>query len=354
MASRRESAAFPPRRGQEGRCRLAALVTGLALTAGVPAHGATLDDVRTRGHLVCGVSEGMTGFSRADERGEWSGLDVDFCAAVAVAVFGRKDAVTYRPLSAADHFRALRAGEIDLLSPATTWTLSRDTELGIRFVGVLFYDGQGFLVRRGQAVTSVLELSGSSICVLAGTGAEQGLVDFFRTRQMRYKAVAAERWADLIKAYATGGCTLLTGDSSLLALERSRFAASADHMLLPELVTKEPYGPVVRQGDDQWFAIVRWTLMALIAAEELGLTSQNVDGAGASQLQEVRRFSGANGNLGHGMGLQPDWALEVVKQVGNYGEAFDRNVGAKSILKLERGINNLWTKGGLMYAAPFR
>ncbi len=338
-----------------GRATALGGVLSLALfVCAWPAAGATLEDVRQRGHLVCGVSEATPGFALADERGKWSGLEVDFCRAIAAAVLGSEEKVKERPVSAAGRFQALTSGDIDVLARATSWTLSRDTELGVRFAGVLLYDGQGFLVQRGEAVTSVLELSGSSVCVLKGTSAEQGVDDFFRGHQMRYQRVVAERWDDLVKAYAEGSCTLLTGDASTLALERSRLANPNDHVLLPELIAKEPLGPAVRQGDDQWFAIVRWSLAALVAAEELGLTSQNVDDMMKSPLTDVRRFLGREGNLGQGMGLEPDWAYRLVRLVGSYGELFERNLGAKSALKLERGLNNLWTKGGLMYAPPLR
>lgn len=327
----------------------------LAATSALPrALAATLDDVRERGAIVCGVSEGITGFSRADDDGVWNGQDVEFCSALAAAVLGKKDAVKYRPLTPSNRFQALARGEIDVLASSSAATLSRDTELGIRFAGITFYDGQGFLVRRGSAVSSVLELSGASVCVLKGTSSEQGLADFFRRRQMRYQEVSSERWGDLVKAYASGGCTLLTGDVSLLALERSRLAEPSEHMILPELMTKEPLGPAVRQGDEQWFSIVRWALNALIAAEELGLTRENVDSSKESELLDVRRFLGLDANLGRAMGLERDWAYAMVKQVGNYGEIFDRNLGQQSPLKLDRGINNLWTKGGLMYALPLR
>lgn len=339
-----------------GRQALAAsfVIAAVSTTAATLAAAGTLETVKARGHILCGVGEDAPGFSRSDERGQWSGLDVEFCRALAVAVLGSKDAVKFRSLSPADRFNALTSGEIDVLSGATSWTLSRDTELGIRFVDTLFYDGQGFLVRRSNALTSVLELSGSSVCVQTGTSAEQGLVDFFKAHQMRFQLVVADRWEEIIKAYATGGCTLLTGDMSSLALERTRLANPADHMLLPELITKQPTGPAVRLGDEQWFAIVRWTLMALVAAEEMGLSSQNSDASRSSPLLDVRRFLGVDANLGRGLGLVQDWAYQIVKQVGSYGEIYDRNLGVKSMLRLERGINNLWTRGGLLYAAPFR
>lgn len=333
---------------------LASLLFAAAWIAATPALSATLDDVRARGHLICGVSDGIAGFSHVDDRGVWTGLDVEFCGAVAAAVFGRKDAVKFRPLSAANSYQALKQSEVDLLARATTWTLSRDTELGLRYAGTIFHDGQGFLVRRGQAVASVLELSGASVCVLEGTSAKQGVVEFFRGRQMRYQLVVAERWADLVKAYTAGTCTLLSSDVSVLAVERSRLAKPADHMLLAELITKQPSGPTVRQGDDQWFAIVKWTLMALIAAEELGLTSQNVDEYNSSTLPDIKLFLGVDANLGQTMGLERNWSHNIVKQVGNYGEIFGRNVGGRSPLALERGVNGLWTKGGLMYAVPLR
>lgn len=324
----------------------------VAAVSGAPA--ATLEDVRVRGALLCGVDEDAPGFAASDGRGHWSGIEVDFCSAVAAAVLSADAPVKVLPVSAVDRFQALTTGELDVLARATSWTLSRDTELGISFAGTLVYDGQGFIVRRAQAVTSVLELSGASICVLKGTSAEAGIADFFRRRQMRYQRVVAERWDDLVKAYADGGCTLLTGDASTLAFERSRMATPNDHMLLPELIAKEPLAPAVRKGDDQWFAIVRWTLMALVAAEELGLTRENVDGMRTAPATDIRRFLGLEGNLGQGMGLDADWAYRIVKQVGNYGEVFERNLGSRSPLKMDRGLNNLWSNGGLMYAAPLR
>jgi len=315
---------------------------------------AVLDAIRARGSLVCGVGEGSPGFSELDQRGFWSGLEIDFCAALAAAVLGDKNKVKYRPLSAADRFRELQSGEIDVLLRATTWTLSRDVEFGARFAGVLFYDGQGFLVRRTHAVSSVLELSGASICVLPGGQGEQAVTDFFRAQQMRFQLLIADRWSDLAKAYAAGGCTVLTGDISLLAIERSRLPSRDDHLVLPETVTKEPLGPAVRQGDETWFSVVRWTLLSLIAAEELGINSTNVDALQSSPVLDVRRFLGLESNLGSSMGLARDWTSQVIRQVGNYQEIFDRNLGAKSILRLQRGINNLWKSGGLMYSPPFR
>jgi general L-amino acid transport system substrate-binding protein len=340
------------------RC-LATVVCGLgALLALVsPADAAettTLEAIRARGYLLCGIGEAQAGFSKVSATGERSGLDAEFCTALASAVFGSKDAVKFWPLSANDRFKALQAGDVDVLARGATWTLSRDTELGARFAGVLFYDGQGFLTRRGNAVASVLELSGASICALPGAMGEQGVAEFFGAQHMRYQIVAQDNWDDLVKAYAAGNCTVLTGDVSLLAEARNKLKLPADHMILPELITKEPLGPAVRQDDAQWFAVVRWTLMALFEAEELGLTSANVDAQRASTEPSIRRFLGLEANLGQALGLPRDWAYQVVKNVGNYGEIFERNLGMRSDLKLARGFNNSWTKGGLMYSMPFR
>ena len=340
------------------RCLLsAACCLGALLAGGAAASAAdttTLDAIRARGHLLCGIGEPQAGFSHVESGGDRSGLDVEFCTALAAAVFGSKDAVKFWPLSANDRFKALQAGDVDVLSRGATWTLSRDTELGARFTGVLFYDGQGFLTRRGNAVASVLELSGASVCALPGAMGEQAVAAYFTAQRMRYQIVAKDSWGDLVKAYTAGSCTVLTGDISLLAQARSNLKVPGDHIILPELITKEPLGPAVRQDDAQWFAVVRWTLMALIEAEELGLTSANVDAQRASTDPGIRRFLGLEANLGQALGLPRDWAYQVVKNVGNYGEIFERTLGMKSDLKLARGLNNSWTKGGLMYAMPFR
>jgi general L-amino acid transport system substrate-binding protein len=332
-----------------GFCALLA-ISGASGAAETPA----LDAIRARGYILCGIGEPQPGFSVVGTAGERSGLDVEFCAALASAVFGSKDAVKFWPLSANDRFKALQSGDVDVLARGATWTLTRDTELGARFTGVLFYDGQGFLTRRGNAVASVLELSGASICALPGAMGEQGVANFFGAQRMRYQIVSQDNWADLVKAYSAGSCTVLTGDLSLLAEARSKSKVPGDHLILPELITKEPLGPAVRQDDPQWFAVVRWTLMALIEAEELGLTSANVDAQRAATDPSVRRFLGLEANLGQALGLPRDWAYQMVKNVGNYGEIFDRSLGSKSELKLARGFNNSWTKGGLMYSMPFR
>jgi general L-amino acid transport system substrate-binding protein len=326
------------------------MMTGAVCAAG----GKTLETIRERGHVLCGISETQPGFSETTEGGVRSGLDVEFCTALAAAVFGTKDAVKFWPLSANDRFKALQSGDVDVLARGAAWTLSRDTEFGARFAGVLFYDGQGFLTRRGNAVASVFELSGASICALPGVMGEQGVKEFFGAQRMRYDIVTKENWDDLVQAYAAGSCTVLTGDISLLAVARSKLKVPADHIILPELITKEPLGPAVRQDDPQWFAVVRWTLMALIEAEELGLSSANVDAKRASTEPEIRRFLGLEANLGQALGLPRDWGYQVVKNVGSYGEIFERTLGTESDLKLSRGLSNLWTKGGLMYSMPFR
>lgn len=333
---------------------LALLAAALAGFASQQTRAATLDDIRERDHIVCGVTEGAPGFAEASATGAWHGLDIDFCEALAAAVLGRHDAVKYRVVSPTNRFKLLSASEVDVLPRASGMTLSRDTEYGVRFVGTLLHDGQGFMVRRGHAVASVLELSGASVCVMAGSRAQQLFEHYFQTRKMRYQLVSSEQWSDTVKAYADGACTLLTGDVTLLATERSRLVDPGEHMILPELVAKEQLGPVVRNDDERWFSIVRWTIEALIAAEELGITSQNIDSLGNSPETDIRRFLGQEADLGRPMGLGRHWSYEIVRQVGSYGELFDRNVGAKSPLALDRGVNNLWTKGGLMSAAPLR
>jgi general L-amino acid transport system substrate-binding protein len=326
----------------------------LGATPGESAPLSVLDAVKARGKLVCGVTDHTAGLSEATARGAWSGLDIEFCHALAAAVLGDRNAVKFLNLNAADRFKSLQQNEIDVLLGATSWTLTRDTDLGARFTGVLYYDGQGFVVPRNHSIGSVLELSGASICVLADSSDEAAIADYFGGRKMRYQRIVSERWDDLVKTYARGGCTVLTGNLTLLAYEKSRLANGVDHILLPELITKEPYGPAVKLGDDGWFAIVRWVQMALIASEELGISSDNVEAMRSSPSHEVRRFLGLDADLGAPLSLSRDWTLQIIKQVGNYGEIFDRTLGQNSDLHLERGLNNLWSRGGLMYAPPFR
>ncbi|MFP3921357.1 MAG: amino acid ABC transporter substrate-binding protein [Dichotomicrobium sp.] len=328
---------------------VAALLFGISA-----AQAATLDDVREKGYIQCGVSQGLPGFSSADDSGRWTGIDTDFCRAVAAAVFGDPSKVRFTPLSAKERFTAIQSGEVDILSRNTTWTFSRDTDAGLRFVGVLYYDGQGFMVPRRLGVTSALELSGAEICTNTGTTTELNVADYFRVQNMPYKIVAFEKSDEAVQAYDAGRCDVYTSDMSGLTAQKAKLTNPSKHMLLPEVISKEPLGPAVRQGDPQWVNIVRWTLFALIGAEELGLSSQNIDDAMDSESPAMRRFLGLEGNLGGKVGLEKDWAYNAVKMVGNYGELFARNLGENSPLDLERGLNRLWTNGGLLYAPPIR
>ncbi len=325
---------------------------GLAATA---ASAATLDDVKAKGFVQCGVSQGLPGFSNPDAQGNWSGIDVDFCRGVAAAVFGDASKVKYTPLSAKERMTALQSGEIDILSRNTTWTLSRDTSLGLNFVGVDYYDGQGFMVRKSLGVTSALELSGASVCTNTGTTTELNVADYFRSHNMPYEVVAFEKSDEVVQAYDSGRCDVYTTDSSGLYAQRLKLTNPDDHMVLPEIISKEPLGPVVRQGDDQWFNINKWVLFAMIDAEELGVSSKNVDDLKSSTKNpEIRRLLGTESAFGETMGLSNDWAYNLIKEVGNYGEVFDRNVGPDTPLGIARGINALWSKGGIMYAPPIR
>jgi len=334
------------------------LTTMLAVAAvallGAGAHAGTLDEVKARGELRCGVNIGLAGFSAPDDKGEWQGLDVDFCRAVASAIFDDPSKVKFVPLSAKERFTALQSGEIDLLSRNTTWTMSRDTEQGLNFVGTIYYDGQGFLVRKALAITSVKELAGASICMQTGTTNELNVADYFRTRALSYNPVVFEKNEEAIAAYNLGRCDAYTTDSSGLYAQRIKLADPDANEVLPEVISKEPLGPVVRQGDEQWANLVQWTLFAWLNAEELGLEEDNVEQMLGSANPEVRRLLGVEGDFGKGIGLSNAWAFQIVKHVGNYGESFERNVGAGSRLKIARGYNRLWTDGGLHYAPPIR
>ncbi len=323
----------------------------MAVTA---AQAGTLDDVKKKGFIQCGVSQGLPGFSAPDDKGNWKGLDVDFCRAVAAAVFGDPNKVKFTPLSAKERFTALRSGEVDILSRNTTWTMQRDVELGLNFAGVLYYDGQGFMVRKSLGVTSALQLNGAEVCTNTGTTTELNVADFFRSHKMDYKVVAFEKADEVVKAYDEGRCDVYTTDRSGLAAMRLKMKNPDEHVVLPEIISKEPLGPVVRHGDDQWFDIVKWTLFALINAEELGVTSQNVDEMKKSTDPAIRRLLGVEGKFGETLGLTNEWAYNAIKHVGNYGEIYDRNVGPKTPLGLARGLNALWNKGGIMYAPPIR
>jgi general L-amino acid transport system substrate-binding protein len=331
-----------------------ALIAAAGLTAVSPANAAVLDQVKSKGFVQCGVSQGLPGFSSPDDKGNWTGLDVDVCRAIAAAIFDDATKVRYTPLTAKDRFTALQSGEIDVLSRNTTWTLSRDTSLGLNFAGVSYYDGQGFLIRKDKKVSSALELSGASVCTQTGTTTELNVADFFRARNMKYEVVAFNTADETIKAYEAGRCDVFTSDVSQLYAMRLKLANTADHVVLPEIISKEPLGPVVRHGDDQWFDIVKWVLFAMLNAEELNVTQKNLDEQLKSPNPEIKRLLGAEGNFGEQLGLTRDWVVRIVKQVGNYGESFDRNVGAGSKLGIERGLNRLWNKGGIQYAPPVR
>ncbi|RDV01398.1 amino acid ABC transporter substrate-binding protein [Undibacter mobilis] len=318
------------------------------------ASAQTLKQVKDRGILNCGANTGLAGFGLPDAQGKWTGLDVDTCRAVAAAVLGDANKVKFVPLSAKDRFTALQSGEVDVLARNTTWTSSRDTQLGLNFTGVNYYDGQGFLVRKALKVNSALELNEASVCVQQGTTTELNLADYFRANNMKVKTVTFASSDEAVKAYDSGRCDAFTTDASGLYAERLRLATPGDHIVLPEIISKEPLGPAVRHGDDQWFDVVKWTLFAMINAEELGITSKNTDEMLKSTSPDVRRLLGSEGAFGEQLGLGKDWALQIVKQVGNYGEVFDRNVGAGSPLKIDRGLNKLWSKGGLQYAPPVR
>src|SRR5258708_11091833 len=328
-----------------------AVATGFSIQA---ASAQTLKTIKDRGMVSCGVTQGLAGFSLPDDKGNWIGLDVDICRAIAAAVFNDPSKVKFVPLSAKDRFTALQSGEVDVLSRTTTWTLSRDTSLGANFTGVTYYDGQGFMVKKSLKVNSALELNSASVCVATGTTTELNLADYFKGNNMKYEVIAFATADETIKAYESGRCDVFTTDASGLYAERLKLANPADHVVLPEIISKEPLGPMVRHGDDQWFDIVKWALYAMVTAEELGITQKNVDEKAKSDNPELKRVLGSDGNLGEQLGLTKDWVVRIVKAVGNYGESFDRNVGAGSKLGIARGLNQLWNKGRLQYAPPIR
>lgn len=333
-------------------------VTALILTleAGAAGAGVTLKAVQARGFVHCGVHyPGLPGFSNPDDKGRWVGIDADVCRAIASVVFSDAGKVKFRPLSAKERFTALQSGEIDVLSRNTTWTFVRDSALGLDFAGIMFYDGQGFVIRKKLGVKSALELNGATVCVITGTTTELNLSDYFRANKMKYHPVVFGNADEAVAAYDGGRCDVFTTDRSGLAAERSKLSKPGDHVILPEIISKEPLGPVVRHGDNQWADIVRWTLNALIIAEEKGVTSGNVDEMRAKSADpQIRRLLGVEGDLGKKLGLSNKWAYFLIKQVGNYGEIYERNVGPDTPLKLERGLNQLWNKGGILYAPPIR
>src|SRR6201987_4392051 len=332
-----------------------ALALATVLAFGMQAACAqTLTTIKNRGELICGANGTLAGFGLPDPQGNWTGFDVDFCRAIAAAIFNDPTKVKFVPLTAKDRFTALQSGEIDVLSRNTTWTLSRDTSLGANFTGVTYYDGQGFLVKKSLKVNSALELNSASVCVQTGTTTEQNLADYFKSNNMKYEVIAFGGADETVKAYESGRCDVFTSDVSQLYAERLKLANPADHVVLPEVISKEPLGPMVRHGDDQWFDLVKWVLFAMINAEELGITQKNIDEMAKSDKPELKRAFGTEGNLGEQLGLTKDWVIRIVKAVGNYGEAFDRNVGGGSKLGIARGLNQLWTKGGIQYAPPIR
>ncbi len=326
----------------------------LVAFAAQSAAAQTLKTVKDRGQLICGANGTLAGFGLPDAQGHWTGLDVDVCRAIAAAIFNDANKVKFVPLTAKDRFTALQSSEVDVLVRNTTWTSSRDTSLGLNFTGVDYYDGQGFMVRKSLKVNSALELNGASICVQQGTTTELNLADFFRAHKMQLKSVTFATSNEAIKSYDAGRCDAYTTDASGLYAERLRLANPDDHIILPEIISKEPLGPVVRQGDDQWFDIVKWVLFAMINAEELNITQKNVDDMLKSSNPAIKRFVGTEGNYGEQLGLTKDWAVRIVKLVGNYGEAFERNVGKGSPLSIDRGLNKLWNQGGIQYAPPIR
>ncbi|MDF3934049.1 amino acid ABC transporter substrate-binding protein [Pseudomonas citronellolis] len=335
---------------------LAALTALSVLGLSGMAHaGATLDAVKKKGFVQCGISDGLPGFSFADAKGVYKGIDVDVCKAVAAAVFGDASKVKYTPLTAKERFTALQSGEIDVLSRNTTWTSSRDSAMGLNFAGVTYYDGQGFLVNKKLGVTSAKQLDGATVCIQAGTTTELNLSDYFRSNNLKYTPITYDTSDESAKSLESGRCDVLTSDQSQLYAQRIKLGKPDDYVVLPEVISKEPLGPAVRQGDEEWFDIVRWTLFAMLNAEELGIDSKNVEEqAKSSKNPDINRLLGAEGDYGKDLKLPKDWAVQIVKQVGNYAEIFERNVGEGSDLKIKRGLNALWNKGGLQYAPPVR
>lgn len=327
-------------------------VFALAMTSA--AQAGTLDDVKKKGSLACGVSTGLPGFSNPDAKGNWAGIDVDTCRAVAAAVLGDATKVKFTPLTAKERWTALQSGEIDMLSRNSTWTHTRDTSLGANFTGVNYYDGQGFLVKKSLGVKSAKELDGAVFCIQAGTTTELNLADYFREHKMTYKAVTVDTSDQSVQGFESGRCDSLTSDQSQLYGLRSKMANPGSAIVLPEVISKEPLGPVVRKGDEQWFAIVKWVLFAQLNAEELGITSKNAKELKASSNPAIKRVLGTAGDAGAKLGLGSDWAYNAISQVGNYAEMFERNVGVNTPLNISRGLNALWKDGGIQYAPPVR
>ncbi len=332
----------------------AGLALSMAGSALAQTRAPTLDTVKQRGLVICGANVGLPGFSVPDRQGNWSGMDVDYCRAIAAAIFNDPTKARFVATSSVNRFTTLQAAEVDILPRNVTWTSSRDTSLGFNFAPVNYYDGQGFMVRRSSAAKSARDLSGATVCVNQGSTSELNLADYFRTNNMQLKVVSFPSGEESVKAYEAGRCDSFTTDVSGLYAERLKMANVNDHSILPEIISKEPLAPAVRHGDDQWLDIVKWVHYAMVTAEELGVTKANVDEQLKSTNPDVRRLLGTEGKHGEALGLTNDWAYRIVKHLGNYGESFDRNIGAGSPLKIARGLNELWTKGGLQYAPPIR
>ena len=333
-----------------------AVAGALVATGAIPGQAATLDDVKAAGTLKCGINTGLPGFAYTDDAGNWTGFDVAYCRAMAAAVLGDANAISFVNLTGKTRFPALASGEIDVLSRNTTWTFSRDVDLGFTFIGVSYYDGQGFIGRTALGISSATELDGASVCIQTGTTTELNLADFFRVNGISYEPVPIETNAEARAAYEAERCDVYTTDASGLAATRTTFEDPSMHMVFPEIISKEPLGPLVRQGDDQWADIARWTLNALITAEELGVTQANVGemAAAAGDHPEINRMLGTEGSLGEMLGLDADWAARAIAAEGNYAEIFDRYIGKDSPLALGRGLNALYTDGGILYSPPFR
>lgn len=330
------------------------VAAGIAAGMSLSVVAGTLEDVEKRGVLSCGISTGLAGFSEKNEKGKWSGLDVDVCRAVAAAVLGDAEKVQYKPLTAKERFTALQSGEVDLLSRNTTWTHTRDTSLGINFAGVNYYDGQGFMVSKKLGVNSALELDGAAVCIQAGTTTELNLADYFRTNKMAYTAITFDTSDQTRAGFESGRCDVLTSDQSQLYAIRIGLKQPASAMVLPEVISKEPLGPAVRQGDDAWFNVVKWSMNAMVEAEFLGVDSDNADTLKSKGNPSQKRLLGTEADAGKKLGVSNEWAYNIVKQVGNYGEVFERNVGSGSPLNIARGLNAQWNKGGIMYSQPIR
>jgi general L-amino acid transport system substrate-binding protein len=330
-----------------------AVLMGLTTLSGTGA-AQTLKKVKDRGTLACGVSQGIEGFSQRDDAGKWAGFDVDFCRALAAAILNDPGKVNFVPLSTQDRFSVLRAGDIDVLSRNSTWTLSRESSLGLMFAAITYFDGQSFMLRKSANIDTALELGGKTICVQTGTTTEHNLADYFLVNGMKYERIAFSAPAEMLAAYTSERCAVVTSDSSQLYAERAKLSSAADHVILPELISKEPLGPAVRQGDDQWLLIVQWTHFAMVAAEELGVTAAKIDAALASTKPDIKRLLGTEDTLGEQLGLTRDWVVRIVRHVGNYGEVFERDVGSRSRLGIPRGVNALWTHGGMQYAPPIQ